>query len=180
MVKLGLFAAMLTLGAINFLSTKPAVRDMAHSKVINNSLVDKAIKRIAVESMLGLAIFATTGYLTVLPPGVHALHTEGQNFPPAQPPALQPAQGASVKIIAPVNNQSVNGDRVELSFELTKGKQGHHAHAYIDGELMGMFEGNRGTLNGIKPGKHVLELRVVADDHQTELDASDKVVFTVK
>jgi ASC-1-like (ASCH) protein len=45
---------------------------------------------------------------------------------------------------------------------------------------MGMFEGNSGTLNGIKPGKHVLELRVVADDHQTELDASDRVVFTVK
>lgn len=53
-------------------------------------------------------------------------------------------------------------------------------HAYIEGELIGIFEGNRVTLNGIKPGKHVLELRVVADDHQTELDASDKVVFTAK
>jgi hypothetical protein len=26
----------------------------------------------------------------------------------------------------------------------------------------------------------VLELRVVADDHQTELDATDKIVFTVR
>jgi hypothetical protein len=153
---------------------------MAHSNLRNNSLVDKATKRIAIESMLGLAIFATTGYLTVLPPGVHALHAARRNGPPAQAAALQPAQGASVKIIAPVNNQSVAGDRVELRFKLTKGQQGHHAHAYIDGELIGMFEGNRGTLNGIKPGKHVLELRVVADDHQTELDASDKVVFTAK
>jgi ASC-1-like (ASCH) protein len=42
-----------------------------------------------------------------------------------------------------------------------------------------MFESEKGTLNGIKPGKHVLELRVAAD-HQTELDASDKVEFTVK
>jgi putative copper export protein len=179
-VKLGLFAAMLALGAVNFLSTRPAIRDMAHANVRNNSLVDKATKRIAVESMLGLAIFATTGYLTVLPPGVHAVHAARQNVPPAQPPALQPAQGASVKIIAPVNHQSVTGDRVELRFKLTKGNRGHHAHAYIDGELVGMFEGNEGTLNGIKPGKHTLEVRVVADDHQTELDASDKVVFTAK
>jgi hypothetical protein len=34
---------------------------------------------------------------------------------------------------------------------------------------MGMFESAKGTLNGVKPGKHVLELRVVASDHQTEL-----------
>lgn len=45
---------------------------------------------------------------------------------------------------------------------------------------MGMFEGEKGTLNGIKPGKHVLELRVVTFDHKTELDASDKVEFVIK
>ena len=179
-VKLGLFTAMLTLGAVNFMSTRPAIRDMAHANVANNSLVDTATKRIVFESMLGLAIFATTGYLTVLPPGVHALHAGRQNFRPAEALALQPAQGAKIEIIAPVNNQSVTGDRVELRFNLTKGNQGHHAHAYIDGELIGMFEGNGGTLNGIKPGRHMLEVRVVADDHQTELDATDKVLFTAK
>ena len=47
-------------------------------------------------------------------------------------------------------------------------------------ELMGMFEGQKGTLNGIKPGSHILKLRVVADDHKTELDASDEISFTVK
>ncbi|MBI2533664.1 MAG: hypothetical protein HYW03_15830 [Deltaproteobacteria bacterium] len=45
---------------------------------------------------------------------------------------------------------------------------------------MGMFESDKGTLNGINPGKHTLELRVVAEDHQTELDAIDKVEFAVK
>jgi hypothetical protein len=69
---------------------------------------------------------------------------------------------------------------VPIEYKLTKGKRGHHAHAYVDGELMGMFESAKGTLNGIKPGKHSLELRVVATDHETELDASDKVQFTVK
>ena len=64
---------------------------------------------------------------------------------------------------------------MSIEYTLTKGKRGHHAHAYVDGELMGMFESEKGTLNGIKPGKRVLELRVVAADHETELDASDKV-----
>lgn len=100
--------------------------------------------------------------------------------PPAKASALQPAEGAKVKIIAPTNNQVFTGDKIPLQFTLTKGKRGHHVHAYVDGELMGMFESAKGTLNGIKPGKHVLELRVVASDHQTELDATDKINFTVK
>lgn len=95
-------------------------------------------------------------------------------------PPLKPAQGAIIKIISPKKDQTFKGDKVPLEFKLTKGKRGHHAHAYVDGELMGMFESEKGTLNGIKPGKHTLELRVVADDHQTELNATDKVEFTVK
>ena len=95
-------------------------------------------------------------------------------------PALKPAEGASIKIVSPVAGQVLRGDKVPIAYKLVKGKRGHHAHAYVDGELMGMFESEKGTLNGIRPGKHVLELRVVASDHQTELDASDKVEFTVK
>ena len=94
--------------------------------------------------------------------------------------ALKPAEGASVKILAPTKGQIFKGDQVPIQFKLVKGKAGHHVHAYVDNELMGMFEGEKGTLNGIKPGSHVLKLRVVADDHKTELDASDEVSFTVK
>ena len=93
---------------------------------------------------------------------------------------LKPAEGASIKIVAPKKDQVLKGDSVPLEFKLTKGKRGHHAHAYVDGELMGMFDSAKGTLNGIKPGKHTLELRVVAEDHKTELDATDKVTFTTK
>jgi hypothetical protein len=93
---------------------------------------------------------------------------------------LKPAEGASIKIVAPKKDQVLKGDSVPLEFKLIKGKRGHHAHAYVDGELMGMFESEKGTLNGIKPGKHILELRVVAEDHKTELDATDKVTFTTK
>jgi hypothetical protein len=69
---------------------------------------------------------------------------------------------------------------VPLKFTLFAGKRGHHVHAYIDGELMGMFSGKAGTLNGLKPGRHRLELRVVAADHQSELAAFDRVEFMVK
>ena len=111
---------------------------------------------------------------------------KGMNMPANQPqkaPAkssLKPAEGASVKILAPTKGQIFKGDQVPIQFKLVKGKAGHHVHAYVDNELMGMFEGEKGTLNGIKPGSHVLKLRVVADDHKTELDASDEVSFTVK
>ena len=93
-------------------------------------------------------------------------------------PALKPAQGAAVKITSPKAGQVVKGDAVPLEFKLTKGKVGEHVHAYVDGEMAGMFKGSKGTLNGIKPGQHVLELRVTTGDHNTELDATDKVTFT--
>ena len=85
-----------------------------------------------------------------------------------------------MKILAPQTGQVFAGDKVPLRFNLTKGKRGHHVHAYVDGELMGMFQSKAGTLNGLTPGRHLLELRVVAEDHQTELDASDRVEFMVK
>lgn len=93
---------------------------------------------------------------------------------------LEPAEGASVKIISPKANQVFKGDKIPLQLKLTKGKRGEHIHAYVDGELVGMFKSETGTLNGIKPGQHTLEVRVVTADHNTELDATDKISFTVK
>ena len=122
----------------------------------------------------------------MLPPGVHAVHQSPSNGSPiaaagGQPATkLNPAEGAEIEIISPKAEQVLKGDKVPLRFKLTKGKRGHHVHAYVDGELMGMFESREGTLNGIRPGRHVLELRVVAEDHQTELDASDRIIFVVK
>jgi len=98
---------------------------------------------------------------------------------PAQS-ALKPAQGASVKIVSPKAGQVIKGDSVPLEFKLTKGKVGEHVHAYVDGEMAGMFKGAKGTLNGIKPGQHTLELRVTTGDHNTELNATDSVQFVVK
>ena len=44
----------------------------------------------------------------------------------------------------------------------------------------GYVQGSKGTLNGVKPGQHTLELRVTTGDHNTELNATDKVTFTTK
>ena len=91
-----------------------------------------------------------------------------------------PAEGARVKILSPAPQQVFTGDRVPLKFSFNQGQARPHVHAYIDGELMGMFESKQGTLNGVAPGRHTLELRVVAADHRTELDAKDRVEFIVK
>ena len=123
-----------------------------------------------------------------LPFAAAAQHDHGKSTAPTAkaatekkaPAALKLADGASIKILAPTKGQTLKGDKVDIHYKLTKGKRGHHAHAYVDDELMGMFESDKGTLNGIKPGKHILELRVVADDHSTELDAKDRVEFVVK
>jgi hypothetical protein len=110
--------------------------------------------------------------------GMDMLMKHTEKMPP--PSALQPAEGANVKIVSPKEGQVIKGDQVPLQFKLTKGKRGAHVHAYIDGELMGMFASEKGTLNGIKPGQHLLELRVVTADHNTELNATDKASFTTR
>ena len=185
--KMILFTAMLGFGALNFLSTRPRLLRAARRNTNDLFSAQQALRRIGAESLLALLVFFVTGLLTALPPGVHAVHqavvgsgsaivaTGGQATA-----KLKPAEGASIEIVSPKAGQVFVGDQVELRFKLIKGKRGHHVHAYVDGELMGMFESQRGTLNGIKPGRHTLELRVVAEDHQTELDASDRTFFVVK
>ena len=101
-----------------------------------------------------------------------------EKMPPAS--ALKPAQGASVKIVSPKPGQVLKGDEIPLQFRMVKGNIGSHVHAYVDGQLMGMFETEKGTLTGIKPGRHTLELRVVTADHKTELNATDRVRFVVQ
>ena len=141
--------------------------------------------------ILALMLFAAIGFAAPLgfaraqhghghddkkAPGMSTQHP--QTMPPKS--ALQPAEGASVKILAPKAGQVFNGDTVPLEFDLTKGKRGEHVHAYVDGELMGMFKSSKGTLTGIKPGQHTLELRVSTKDHNVELNAIDKVDFLVQ
>ena len=187
LLKLVLFSAMLSAGVMNFLSTR-RVLARAVSRNENGHVASKtALRRIGIESFIGLLIFCATGLLTVLSPGIHAVHQAASanrslasTAESAAKKRYLPAEGANVKIIEPKTGQVFATDQVPLSFTLIGAKRGHHVHAYVDGELMGMFEGKAGTLNGLKPGRHTLELRVVAADHQSELDAFDRVEFMVK
>jgi hypothetical protein len=109
----------------------------------------------------------------------HNSHSrEGMEARPAS--TLAPAEGAKVKILTPAKDQVFTSDEIPLHFELIKGKRGEHVHAYVDGQMAGMFKTTKGTLTGIKRGNHTLELRVVTADHNNELDAVDKVQFIVK
>ncbi len=65
--------------------------------------------------------------------------------------SLQPPEGASVAIIIPAPGAIFSADEIPLQ-----------------------------TLGGITPGAHTLELRVAAEDHRTELDATDRVEFLVE
>jgi putative copper export protein len=183
LLKLLLFAAMLGCGALNLFSTRKLLARAVAQNQNDPGAATTMLRRIRFEAVIGLVIFCMTGLLTALPPGVHAVH---QPAPPAPQTdgavekTYLPAQGASVKILAPNNGAIVSADRMTLKFTLRPGKLGHHVHAYVDGELMGMFQSKTGTLNGLKPGRHRLELRVAAEDHQNELDAFDQVEFMVK
>jgi hypothetical protein len=109
-----------------------------------------------------------------------ASHGQSGETPPNKATALALAEGASVKILSPRTGQVFEADSIPLEFEMKKGKRGEHLHAYVDGEMAGMFKTTKGTLTGIKPGNHTLEVRVVTADHKTELDATDKVQFAVQ
>ena len=186
-LKLILFLGMAGLGAINLLSTKPRFLKAARQGKEEPSTAKMALIRIGAESTLALMVFLVTGLLTALPPAVHALHQaalvknmSGSASASLTATRLQPAEGASVQILTPAPGQIFTGDQVPVQFKLLKGRRGDHVHAYVDGELMGMFLSKRGTLTGIKTGRHLLELRVVAEDHQTELDARDRIEFWVR
>ena len=80
----------------------------------------------------------------------------------APKPALQPAEGAGVKIISPKSGQTFKGDEIPIQFKMTKGKKGSHVHAYVDGLLISISQREICTLPVIKPGPQTTKLRAVA------------------
>jgi hypothetical protein len=166
LLKLALFIAMVVFGAVNRFFTLPHLFATSQPP-----LPRVALARIGAESILALVVFIVTGFLTVLPPGVHSAHQLGAT---AQPPA-----DAAIQIVSPRPGDSFTSDRVPITFKITGGVT-YHAHAYVDGELMGMFEGSSGTLTGVPPGRHTLELHLVGEDHMTEFATSNKVEIVVK
>jgi len=71
--------------------------------------------------------------------------------------------GSQVKIISPANAAVIQGDTLEVQYELVKGTKAEQAHVYLDGAYQ---KGFTGAIKNVAPGKH--EIRVVAatKDHQ--------------
>jgi len=106
LLKLSLFIVMLAFGALNFFSTKRTLAGSAHQNSGSQSAIRKSLRRIGIEGLIGLSIFCATGLLTVLPPGVHAVHQTAAVVAPPVPlsgrdttKAYNPAEGARVKNI---------------------------------------------------------------------------------
>lgn len=69
LIKHFLFLLMVGLGALNLLSTKPGLERAARATgVTGDALRQKVLRRIGAESVLGLLVLLTTGFLTALPP----------------------------------------------------------------------------------------------------------------
>ena len=84
--------------------------------------------------------------------------------------------GSQVKILRPQHGAVVQGDTLELEYDLIKGHKAAHAHVYLDGTYQ---KGFTGSFKNLAPGKH--EIRVVAStkDH-TLLAAQASVTIEVQ
>ena len=82
----------------------------------------------------------------------------------------------SVVIITSPKNGAVVGSTVDLKYDLKKGTQGSHVHAYVDGQYQ---KGFKGTLKGLAKGKREITVTVANADHDL-LAASDTVTVEVK
>ena len=77
-------------------------------------------------------------------------------------PAAAPVEdGSKLMIMSPKDGDKVS-DTFEVKYELTKGSQGTHVHAYVDGEYQ---KGFSGTIKSLSKGTHKVSLNGATKDH---------------
>ncbi len=84
-------------------------------------------------------------------------------------------EGSTLKIISPKNGE-ITGTSIEIKYELQKGTQGDHVHAYVDGKYQ---KGFKGKVTGLEYGKRAIVLKVANSDHDV-LATSAMVEVEVK
>ena len=107
--------------------------------------------------------------------------------------SARPTTNARLRIVAPTANE-VTGPNVNIKFDLIgarvvkpttvggplHGNQGH-IHVSIDGKLVSMAYGTTQVLNGVKPGRHLMQGEFVASDHRPfQNPVKTAVLFTVQ
>lgn len=77
-------------------------------------------------------------------------------------PAKAPVEdGSKVMIMSPKDGEKVT-DTFELKYDLTKGSQATHVHAYVDDQYQ---KGFSGTLKGLSKGTHKVTVTGATKDH---------------
>lgn len=79
--------------------------------------------------------------------------------------------GSQVKILSPQAGAVIQGDTLELQYDLVKGTKAQYAHVYLDGQYQ---KGFSGTFKNLAPGKH--EIRVVAATQDHKILAAESAV----
>ena len=79
--------------------------------------------------------------------------------------------GSQVKILSPQAGAVIQGDTLELQYDLLKGTKAQYVHVYLDGQYQ---KGFAGTFKGLAPGKH--EIRVVAATQDHKVLAAESAV----
>ena len=77
---------------------------------------------------------------------------------PNKPPI---EDGSKVMITSPKDGEEVD-DSFELKYDLTKGSQATHVHAYVDDQYQ---KGFSGTLKGLSKGDHKITVKGATKDH---------------
>ena len=69
--------------------------------------------------------------------------------------------GSKIMITSPKDGDKVS-DSFELKYELTKGSQAAHVHAYVDDQYQ---KGFKGELKGLSKGTHKITVKGATKDH---------------
>jgi hypothetical protein len=78
-----------------------------------------------------------------------------------KPPAKPIEDGSKVMITSPKDGDKVS-DNFDVKYDLTKGSQATHVHAYVDGEYQ---KGFSGALKGLSRGTHKVTVTGATKDH---------------
>lgn len=77
-------------------------------------------------------------------------------------PAAAPVEDGSKLVITSPKDGAKVSDTFEIKYDLTKGTQATHVHAYVDGEYQ---KGFSGTIKGLSKGTHKVSLNGATKDH---------------
>lgn len=91
-------------------------------------------------------------------------------------PAKAPVEdGSKVMITSPKDGDKVS-DTFEVKYDLTKGSQATHVHAYVDGEYQ---KGFAGEIKSLSRGTHKVTITGATKDHDP-VTATDSVTVDVQ